>query len=73
MTNICIHKYCSDHENKFIFLVSILFPNIWNISNDDDHEEEFLDTNDPNISDCDLSESLSSGGKGKYTSTLIML
>ena len=47
--------------------------NIWNISNDDDYEEEFLDTNDPNISDCNLSESLSSGGKGKYTSTLIML
>ena len=52
--------------------------NIRNISKNDDYEKEYLDTNYPDISDCNLSEILSSliynylAKRGKI-STLIML
>ena len=43
---------CSDLDNKDILKLSTSFPNIWNISNSDDEEEERLNIVNTDISDC---------------------
>ena len=48
-------KSCSDLEEKDILPVSNSSTNIWNISEDDDPEEDYSDTNYRDLSGCDSS------------------
>ena len=62
MTNISIFKSSNDIENKELFPISSSSSQtIWKSSNsDNEDEEENIDTNDPDTSDSDMLESLSS-------------
>ena len=61
ITKIHIQKSSSNLDNKDTSLVpDSIFQNVWSLSGSDDEEEAILNIGDPEISDYDMSESLSS-------------
>ena len=61
MTKISIIKSSTDLDNKELFPVSgSLSQKVWNSSDSDTEYEENIDTDDPDSSDSDILESLSS-------------
>ena len=60
MTKISIIKSSTDIDNKELLSVSSsLYKKVWISSDNDTKEEENIDTDDPESSDSDMSESLS--------------
>ena len=60
MTKISIIKSSTDLDNKELFPVSVSSSQkVWILFNSDTEDEENIDTDDPEISDSDMLESLS--------------
>ena len=60
MTKIYIIKSSTDLDNKELFPVSVSsYQNVWISPDSDTEDEENIDTDDPEISDSDMLESLS--------------
>ena len=58
MTNSCIQKLFYDLDNNGVFPVSISSPNVCKVSENEEDDGDYLDTNNTEISEFDFYESL---------------